>query len=234
MKETLIGLTADIVAAHVSNNNVSVNEVAGIIRNVHDALSGLAAPAPVEQPKAEPAVSIRASVKPDYIVCLEDGAKLKMLKRYLRTRFDMSPEEYKAKWGLPKDYPMVAPNYAEMRRNLAVKIGLGKAASAAPASKSGTDKAADGKPASAKAANGKAAEAAPAAAATAPARKAPAKPRAAKAASGEAAAKPAKASPADKPAEKKAPRAKAAKPAVEGAPKPVRGRKPKAAAEPAS
>jgi predicted transcriptional regulator len=225
MKETLIGLTADIVAAHVSNNNVSVNEVAGIIRNVHDALSGLAAPAPVEAPKAEPAVSIRASVKPDYIVCLEDGAKLKMLKRYLRTRFDMSPEDYRAKWGLPKDYPMVAPNYAEMRRGLAVKIGLGKAGKSAP-------KAAAAKPAAEKPASAKPPVAEAAAAAPAPVRKAPAKPRA---------EKPAKAAAADakaEPAAKKAPRAaKAAKPAgtpATDAPKPARGRKPKATTEAAS
>ena len=127
MNETLITLTSDIVAAHVSNNNVAVDEVPTLITNVFTALKGLG----VEQPKAEerpePAVPIRSSVKPDYIVCLEDGKKLKMLKRYLRTNYDMSPDEYRARWNLPADYPMVAPNYAAKRRELAVQIGLGKA-----------------------------------------------------------------------------------------------------------
>ena len=127
MAETLITLTSDIVAAHVSNNNVAVDEVATLITNVYSALQGLGGePVKVEE-RPEPAVSIRSSVKPDYIVCLEDGKKLKMLKRYLRTNFDMSPEEYRARWNLPADYPMVAPNYAEKRRELAMKIGLGRA-----------------------------------------------------------------------------------------------------------
>lgn len=127
MAETLITLTSDIVAAHVSNNNVAVDEVSTLITNVYAALQGLGG-APVQtEERPEPAVSVRSSVKPDYIVCLEDGKKLKMLKRYLRTNFDMSPEEYRARWNLPADYPMVAPNYAEKRRELAVKIGLGRA-----------------------------------------------------------------------------------------------------------
>jgi predicted transcriptional regulator len=126
MKETLITLTSDIVAAHLSNNNVDIEAVPGLITNVYNALSGLGEEAEVEEERPEPAVSIRASVKPDYIVCLEDGKKLKMLKRYLRTNFDMTPEEYRARWGLPADYPMVAPNYAEKRRDLAKKIGLGR------------------------------------------------------------------------------------------------------------
>ena len=126
MKETLITLTSDIVAAHLSNNNVDVEAVPGLITNVYNALSGLGEEAEVEEERPEPAVSIRASVKPDYIVCLEDGKKLKMLKRYLRTNYDMTPEEYRARWGLPADYPMVAPNYAEKRRDLAKKIGLGR------------------------------------------------------------------------------------------------------------
>ncbi|AWW75214.1 transcriptional regulator [Erythrobacter sp. KY5] len=126
MKETLITLTSDIVAAHLSNNNVDVDAVPGLITNVYGALSGLGTESVVEEERPEPAVSIRASVKPDYIVCLEDGKKLKMLKRYLRTNFDMTPEEYRARWGLPSDYPMVAPNYAEKRRDLAKKIGLGR------------------------------------------------------------------------------------------------------------
>ncbi|MEM7780542.1 MAG: MucR family transcriptional regulator [Pseudomonadota bacterium] len=125
MKETLITLTSDIVAAHLSNNNVEVEAVPGLITNVYGALSGLGDGAE-EEVVPEPAVSIRASIKPDYIVCLEDGKKLKMLKRYLRTNYDMTPEEYRARWGLPADYPMVAPNYAEKRRHLAKKIGLGR------------------------------------------------------------------------------------------------------------
>ncbi len=134
-QETLISLAADIVAAHVSNNSVSVGDVAGLIANVHAALSGLSTPAEPEAPKQEPAVSVRASVKPDYIVCLEDGKKLKMLKRHLKTAYQMTPDEYRAKWGLAADYPMTAPNYAQQRKDLAVKIGLGrkpKAASATP------------------------------------------------------------------------------------------------------
>ena len=123
--ETLIALTADIVSAHVSNNSVAVNDLPNLIQNVHNALSGLGTqpePVPVKQ---EPAVSIRSSVKPDFIVCLEDGKKLKMLKRHLMTHYQMTPDEYRQKWGLATDYPMVAPNYAEQRRTLAKKIGLG-------------------------------------------------------------------------------------------------------------
>ena len=126
LKETLITLTSDIVAAHVSNNDVPVADLPGLITNVYAALANLGETVEAEEPKPQPAVAIRNSVKPDYIVCLEDGKKLKMLKRYLRTNFDMSPEEYRARWGLPADYPMVAPNYAEKRRDLAKKIGLGR------------------------------------------------------------------------------------------------------------
>lgn len=124
--ETLITLTSDIVAAHVSNNSVSADEVASLISSVYSALSGLGQEAAPEPPPRQPAVSVRASVKPDYLVCLEDGKKLKMLKRYLRTNYNMSPEEYRERWNLPADYPMVAPNYAQTRRDLAVKIGLGR------------------------------------------------------------------------------------------------------------
>lgn len=123
--ETLITLTADIVAAHVSNNSVAVSDLPLLIQNVHNALAGLGGVEAVPEVKQEPAVSIRASVKPDYIVCLEDGKKLKMLKRHLMTHYQMTPEQYRAKWNLPADYPMVAPNYAEQRRSLAKKIGLG-------------------------------------------------------------------------------------------------------------
>jgi predicted transcriptional regulator len=126
MTETIITLTADIVAAHVSNNSVAVSDLPTLIANVHNALSGLGGSAPTPEVRAEPAVSIRASVKPDYIVCLDDGKKLKMLKRHLMTHYGITPDEYRAKWGLPADYPMVAPNYAEQRRSLAVKIGLGR------------------------------------------------------------------------------------------------------------
>lgn len=126
MKETLITLTSDIVAAHVSNNDVAVSDLPSLITNVYGALAGLGEVAPIIETRPEPAVSIRASVKPDYIVCLEDGKRLKMLKRYLRTNFNMTPEEYRARWNLPADYPMVAPNYAETRRDLAKKIGLGR------------------------------------------------------------------------------------------------------------
>lgn len=123
----LIGLTADIVSAHVANNTIEPNKLPDLITSVHSALTGLGADkAPAPEAAPEPAVSIRASVKPDYIVCLEDGKKLKMLKRYLRTNFDMSPEQYRARWNLPADYPMVAPNYAEKRRTLAKQIGLGR------------------------------------------------------------------------------------------------------------
>lgn len=125
--ELLVTLTADIVAAHVSNNSVAVSDLPLLIQNVHGALTGLSGEKEEPAPKQEPAVSVRASVKPDYIVCLEDGKKLKMLKRHLMTHYNMTPDEYRAKWNLPADYPMVAPSYAEQRRTLAKKIGLGTA-----------------------------------------------------------------------------------------------------------
>lgn len=125
IQETLITLTADIVAAHVSNNSVAVSDLPVLIANVHNALTGLGGPVVEPEVRQEPAASVRASIKPDYIVCLEDGKKLKMLKRHLMTHYQMTPEQYRAKWNLPADYPMVAPNYAEQRRTLAKKIGLG-------------------------------------------------------------------------------------------------------------
>ncbi len=125
IEETLITLTADIVAAHVSNNSVAVSDLPVLIAHVHGALAGLGSPAPEPEVKQEPAVSVRASIKPDFIVCLEDGKKLKMLKRHLMTHYQMTPDQYRAKWNLPADYPMVAPNCAEQRRTLAKKIGLG-------------------------------------------------------------------------------------------------------------
>ena len=114
-EDTLLTLTADIVAAHVSNNSVAVNDVPNLIQNVHSA----------PEAKPEPKVPVRSSVKPDYIVCLEDGKRLKMLKRHLMTHYSLTPDQYRQKWGLASDYPMVAPNYAEQRRTLAKSIGLG-------------------------------------------------------------------------------------------------------------
>ena len=122
--DTLLTLTADIVAAHVSNNSVAVNDLPNLINNVHGALTGLSGRSAPEA-KPEPKVPIRSSIKPDYIVCLEDGKRLKMLKRHLMTHYQMTPDQYRQKWGLNSDYPMVAPNYAEQRRNLAKAIGLG-------------------------------------------------------------------------------------------------------------
>lgn len=126
VNEMLITLTADIVAAHVSNNCVAVSDLPVLIGNVHSALAGLSSNTTPEV-ALEPAVPIRNSIKKDHIVCLEDGKKLKMLKRHLMTHYGMTPDDYRAKWGLPKDYPMVAPEYAETRRTLAKKIGLGRA-----------------------------------------------------------------------------------------------------------
>ena len=123
--DTLLTLTADIVAAHVSNNSVAVNDLPNLIQNVHQALRVISATSAAPEAKPEPKVSIRSSVKPDFIVCLEDGKKLKMLKRHLMTHYGMTPEQYRQKWGLSADYPMVAPNYAEQRRTLAKSIGLG-------------------------------------------------------------------------------------------------------------
>ena len=123
--DTLLTLTADIVAAHVSNNSVAVNDLPNLIQNVHSALSGIYRASSAPEPRPEPKVSIRSSIKPDYIVCLEDGKRLKMLKRHLMTHYNMTPDQYRQKWGLSADYPMVAPNYAEQRRTLAKSIGLG-------------------------------------------------------------------------------------------------------------
>lgn len=120
----IIALTADIVASHVQNNSVAINDLPQLIRTVHDSLTSLTGAVPAEKP--QPAVAVRKSVTPDYIICLEDGRKLKMLKRHLATAYGMTPEEYREKWGLPADYPMVAPNYAKQRSALAKKIGLGK------------------------------------------------------------------------------------------------------------
>ena len=126
IQETLLTLTSDIVAAHVSNNSVNASELGALIKNVYTTLSGLGAAQITPEAVREPAVSIRASIKPDYLVCLEDGKKFKMLKRHLNTSFQLTPDQYRARWNLPADYPMVAPNYATRRREIAVTIGLGR------------------------------------------------------------------------------------------------------------
>ena len=128
----LLDMTAEIVSSYVSNNQVEADALPQLIRNIFETVSGLAdAVEPVVETQ-DPAVPISKSILPDYLVCLEDGRKLKMLKRYLRSKFDMTPEEYRAKWGLPADYPMVAPNYAKLRSKHAKQIGLGKKAAPRP------------------------------------------------------------------------------------------------------
>ncbi len=124
--DDLLQITSDIVSAHVSNNPVPLGELPGLIQTVYSTLNGLSAPAPEPEVELKPAVNPKKSVTDDYIVCLEDGKKLKMLKRHLSTAYDMTPAEYRAKWGLPHDYPMVAPAYARKRQELAKKIGLGR------------------------------------------------------------------------------------------------------------
>lgn len=121
----LLALTTNIVAAHVSNNSVAPNELPGLIEQVYRSLATVGTePMPTSE-RPTPAVAIKKSVTPDYIVCLEDGKKLKMLKRHLKTAYNMTPEEYRDRWSLPADYPMVAPNYAKQRSRLAKQIGLG-------------------------------------------------------------------------------------------------------------
>jgi predicted transcriptional regulator len=133
-KSEFVEMTADIVSAYVSNSSVSVADLPALI---HRALSDIANGAQAQEaaPPATPAVPIKKSITPDYLICLEDGRKFKSLKRHLRTKYDMSPDQYRAKWGLPKDYPMVAPNYAAARSNLAKQMGLGQGGrkAAAPA-----------------------------------------------------------------------------------------------------
>lgn len=139
--EDLVTLTADIVSAHVSNNNVPISDVPTLVQRVHEALASLGSgEPPVEEARKTPAVSVRASVKPEYLVCLECGRKQRTLKRHLMTAHNATPAQYRADFGLPASYPMAAPNYAEMRRDMAKKIGLGRkpgsrggAAPAAPA-----------------------------------------------------------------------------------------------------
>ncbi|MFZ3032594.1 MAG: MucR family transcriptional regulator [Parvibaculum sp.] len=126
-KAEIIDLTTEIVSAYVGHNNVAATELPTLIHQVFDALAraaGAAGRGPVE--KSEPAISIRKSITPDYLICLEDGKKFKSLKRHLRTHYNLGPDEYREKWRLPPDYPMVAPNYAQARSRLAKKMGLGQ------------------------------------------------------------------------------------------------------------
>ncbi len=124
ISQNMLGLTAQIVSAHVSNNSVPPDALPSLIQEVYKTLSGVGKE-PVEPDRPQPAVPVKRSVFPDHIICLEDGKKLKMLKRHLKTAYNMTPEQYRERWGLPPDYPMVAPNYARHRSSLAKKIGLG-------------------------------------------------------------------------------------------------------------
>ncbi|MBX7248654.1 MAG: MucR family transcriptional regulator [Caulobacteraceae bacterium] len=126
-KAEIIEMTTDIVSSYVSNNTVSPSDLPNLIQSVHRALSTVSTGVDTSTPAPkDPAVPVKKSITPDYLVCLEDGRKFKSLKRHLRTKYNMSPEEYRAKWGLPKDYPMVAPNYAKARSDLAKQMGLGQ------------------------------------------------------------------------------------------------------------
>ncbi len=120
----VLELTTEIVASYVSNNSVATSDLPGVIQDVYKTLTGLGTQA-AQPDRPKPAVPVKKSINPDFIVCLEDGKKLKMLKRHLKTAYNMTPEEYRERWGLPADYPMVAPNYAKHRSSLAKKIGLG-------------------------------------------------------------------------------------------------------------
>lgn len=122
----LVGLTAEVVAAYVSNNVVQTSDLPGLIANVHSALGSTASGESVATERPKPAVPVRKSVQNDYIICLEDGMKFKSLKRHLMTYYSLTPDEYREKWGLPADYPMVAPAYAEARSRLAKEMGLGQ------------------------------------------------------------------------------------------------------------
>lgn len=130
--ETLMTLAADVVAAHLSNNSVATADVAGLIQTVFGALQSAAHPAAPVEERPQPAVSVRASIRPDAITCLECGAKFKMLKRHLTTDHGMNPTQYRDRWNLNADYPLVAANYSAKRKELALKIGLGRKAAVAP------------------------------------------------------------------------------------------------------
>jgi len=128
-EEELLRMTADVVAAYVSNNTLPTAQLADVINAVYNSLRGLEGPVAEPPPEpAKPAVPVRKSITPDFLICLEDGKKLKMLKRHLRSTYNMTPDEYRTRWGLAPDYPMVAPNYAEQRSAFAKKIGLGRGA----------------------------------------------------------------------------------------------------------
>lgn len=124
-REDLLALTTEIVSAYLSNNTVTANDIPAVIEQVFKTLANVNTESSISADRPQPAVPIKKSVNPDYIICLEDGKKLKMLKRHLKTAYNMSPEEYRERWGLPADYPMVAPNYAKQRSKLAKDIGLG-------------------------------------------------------------------------------------------------------------
>ena len=128
-----LALTSEIVAAFVSNNALKAEKLPALLQETHDAVRALASGGAAYEASKAPAVPISKSISSEHIICLEDGKKLKMLKRYLRTRYDLSPEEYRRKWGLPADYPMVAPSYAKRRSQFARQIGLGRTSGASPA-----------------------------------------------------------------------------------------------------
>ena len=182
-KAQLVELTADIAAAYLSANTVPAGDLPGLIQTIHQALSGVSsgAPAPAAEP-AKPAVPVKKSITPDYLISLEDGKRYKSLKRHLRTKYNMTPDEYRSKWGLPKDYPMVAPNYAKARSEMARNMGLGhggggrKPAAAKAAAAPKAAKAAKAP----KAAKAKAPKAPKAAKAAAPAKRGPGRPPKAK------------------------------------------------------
>jgi len=125
-KDDLVCCVSEIVSSYFSNNKVDIDDISKVIANVHAGLSSVSKSGVKPLGKLQPAISIKKSINPDYIICLEDGKKLKMLKRHLKTAYDMTPEDYREKWSLPHDYPMVAPNYAKQRSALAKDIGLGK------------------------------------------------------------------------------------------------------------
>lgn len=125
-KAELLEMTTDIVSSFVANNPIPSSTLSELIKTVHETVLELASDDPAQPPRPDPAVPISKSITPDHIICLEDGRKLKMLKRYLRSRYNLTPEEYRVRWGLPADYPMVAPNYAKRRSAFAKEIGLGR------------------------------------------------------------------------------------------------------------
>jgi predicted transcriptional regulator len=140
-EHNLLELTADIVSSHLENNSVAVGDVPNLIQQVHKALAGLgAAPVEAAQEKKTPVVSARASVKPDYLVCMECGKKQKTLRRHLQTAHGLSPDQYRAEYGLPREYPMTAASYSETRRNMAHSIGLGRKKGESPAAKGSSSK----------------------------------------------------------------------------------------------